>query len=123
MTNQCRRPLGASGSAQLSGGARAVGHQQALAEGLAPDLKARGVDMAATAPGPVRSGFAARARMTMGATDSLAAVARGTLAALGRRTTVRPAPLSRLLEWALAFLPRRGRARPSRSRVAAIRIW
>jgi short-subunit dehydrogenase len=84
---------------------------QSLAEGIGPELQARGVDVIAAAPGPVRSGFAARARMTMGATDSPAAVARGTLAVLGRRTTVRPAALSRLLEFALAFLPRRGRVR------------
>jgi short-subunit dehydrogenase len=84
---------------------------QSLAEGIAPELRARGVDLVAAAPGPVRSGFAAPARMTMGATDTPATVARGTLAALGRRTTVRPGLLSKLLEAALAFLPRRGRVR------------
>lgn len=84
---------------------------QSLAEGIAPELRRRGVDLVAAAPGPVRSGFAGRARMTMGATDSPATVARGALAALGRRTTVRPGLLSKLLEASLAFLPRRGRVR------------
>jgi short-subunit dehydrogenase len=84
---------------------------QSLAEGIAPEPKARGMDVVAAAPGPVRSGFARRARMTIGATDSPAAVAHGMLAALGRRVTVRPAPLSKLLAWALAFMPRRDRVR------------
>jgi hypothetical protein len=38
-------------------------------------------------------------------------VARGTLQALGRRGTVRPGWLSKLLAWALAPLPRWGRVR------------
>jgi short-subunit dehydrogenase len=84
---------------------------QSLAEGIAPELRARGVDVIATAPGPVRSGFASRARMTMGASETPMAVARGTLAALGRRVTVRPGLLSKLLEFSLSFLPRSGRVR------------
>lgn len=82
---------------------------QSLAEGIGPELRARRVDVLAVAPGPVRSGFAARAGMRMGATDSPATVAKGLLEALGRRSLVRPGLLSKLLELALTFLPRRGR--------------
>ncbi|MGK7867614.1 SDR family NAD(P)-dependent oxidoreductase [Falsiroseomonas sp. E2-1-a20] len=82
---------------------------QSLAEGIGPELRARGVDVLAVAPGPVRSGFAARAGMRMGATDSPGTVAKGLLEALGRRSLVRPGLLSKLLEFALTFLPRRGR--------------
>lgn len=82
---------------------------QSLAEGVAPELRARGVDVLAVAPGPVRSGFAARAGMRMGATDSPGAVAEGLVAALGRRALVRPGLLSKALEFSLSALPRRGR--------------
>ena len=81
---------------------------QSLAEGL---LAPRGVDVLASAPGPVKSGFAARASMTMSFAETPAEVACSTLSALGRQGTVRPGLLAKLLEWSLAFLPRWGRVR------------
>jgi short-subunit dehydrogenase len=84
---------------------------QSLAEALRLELAPRGVDVLASAPGPVASGFAQRARMQLGQTASPEEVARGTLAALGRRGTVRPGWLSKVLELALAPLPRWGRVR------------
>jgi len=84
---------------------------QSLAEALRLELAPRGVDVLASAPGPVATGFARRARMRPGMTTSPEDVARGTLAALGRLGTVRPGWLSKLLEWALAPLPRWGRVR------------
>lgn len=81
-----------------------------LAEGMAADLKDDGVAVTASAPGPVASGFAARAGMRMGATVSPETVARETLAALGKATVVRPGALSKLLGWNLAMLPRSARA-------------
>lgn len=84
---------------------------QTLAEGLRQELRPRGVDVLACAPGPVRSGFAARARMELGATVSPDTVARGALAALGRRTTVHPGGLSKVLMASLRTLPRSGRVR------------
>jgi short-subunit dehydrogenase len=84
---------------------------QTLAEGLHQELAPQGVDVLASAPGPVASGFASVARMTMGPTVSAGTVARQTLNALGRRTTVRPGALSRLLEGSLATLPRALRVR------------
>jgi hypothetical protein len=84
---------------------------QSFAEGLRLELKPHGVDVVASAPGPIRSGFAARASMTMGLAQTPRDVAGATLASLGRRGTVRPGWLSKFLEAALLFLPRWGRVR------------
>lgn len=84
---------------------------QSLAEALHVELAPRGVDVLAAAPGPVRTGFGARARMRMGAADSAEAVARATLAALGRKMTVTPGPVSKLLTMALMTAPRSLRVR------------
>ncbi len=81
---------------------------QTLAEGLRVELAPSGVDVIASAPGPIRTGFADRARLRMSLALSPDVVARVTLAALGRRTTVRPGWLSKLLGWSLALLPRWG---------------
>lgn len=82
---------------------------QTLAEGLASELKPHGVDVLASAPGPVRSGFQKRARMTANLAQTPEEVAGATLRALGRRVTVRPGFLAWALEASLALLPRRGR--------------
>jgi len=84
---------------------------QALAEGLRLELGPLGVDVIASAPGPVRSGFADRADMHMGMAADPDTVARGTLAALGRWTTIRPGFLSRFLEASLSTAPRFVRTR------------
>ena len=83
---------------------------QSLAEGIAPDLAARGVDVLASAPGPVRSGFAGRANMKMGGADSPETVASRTLAALGRRGRITPGMLGKVLSGSLSMLPRRTRS-------------
>ncbi len=82
---------------------------QSLAEGLRLELASQGVDILASAPGPVRSGFGGRADMQMSMTVSPDRVARDTLRALGRKTTVRPGFMSKFLEASLATLPRWGR--------------
>ncbi len=87
------------------------GYIQTLAEGLHAELAPHGVDVLASAPGPVHSGFAERANMRMGLALTSGEVARATLKALGRRTTVRPGRLSVLLEASLAPLPRWARTR------------
>jgi short-subunit dehydrogenase len=84
---------------------------QSLAEGLAVELAPFGVEVLSCAPGPVHSGFATNANMTMGAAATPSAVARGTLAALGSSRTVRPGFLSKLLGGSLALLPRWARVR------------
>lgn len=84
---------------------------QSLAEGLALELGPLGIDVLSSAPGPVASGFADRAGMRMGRAVTPDEVARGTLAALGRKTTVRPGFLSVLLEALMTGLPRWARSR------------
>lgn len=82
---------------------------QSLAEGLERELSPAGVDVLACAPGPVRTGFAARAGLTMDGAESAERVARETLDALGRRGTVRPGLRAKLLAGGLATLPRAAR--------------
>ena len=84
---------------------------QNLAEGLHRELAAQGVDVLSVAPGPVHSGFAARAEMTMNSATTPEVVARSALAALGRRMTVVPGWRGKFLTAALAMLPRRLRIR------------
>ena len=84
-------------------------YNQTLAEGLRKELQPFGIDVLACAPGPVSSGFAKRAGMVLGATVDPATVAKETLDALGRQTTVRPGLLSKILIGGLALLPRFGR--------------
>ena len=79
---------------------------QSLVEALHIELKASGVDVIACAPGPIASGFAARASMVMGMNQTPDVVARATLNALGRRPTVRPGYFSKLLEASFTGLPR-----------------
>lgn len=79
---------------------------QSLAEGLRVEWLGQGVEVLACAPGPVATGFAGRARMTLGRSSTPEVVARQTLAALGRRGTVRPGALSKLLGWGLGMAPR-----------------
>lgn len=84
---------------------------QSLAEALHVELAPLGVDVVASAPGPIHSGFAARAGMRLGLGLTPRDVAQATLDALGRRTTVRPGWLSKFLEGALLPLPRWARVR------------
>ncbi len=87
---------------------------QNLAEALYVELKPFGIDVLASAPGPVRSGFEARANMRMSAALEPQVVARETLDALGRRSTVIPGLLSKVLIYSLAPL-----TRPLRTRIMA----
>lgn len=80
---------------------------QSLAEGIRPELLIHGVDVLASAPGPVDSGFAQTAGMSMGSKDRADVVALGSLNALGRKQTVRPGRVSKTLGWSLSTAPRR----------------
>ena len=84
---------------------------QTLAEGLHSELRGSGVDVLSSAPGPVDTAFADRADLRPGRAADPQAVAVTTLRALGRRTTVAPGAMSKLLTWSLALLPRWGRIR------------
>lgn len=98
---------GAPGAAHY---AATKAYVQTLGEGLRSEL-APAVDVLVSAPGPVHTGFAARAGMTMARALQPRDVAVATLAALGRRTTVTPGGLSKVLRWSLATLPRSARTR------------
>ena len=87
------------------------GFVQSFAEGIAAELRPRGVDVLSVAPGPVGTGFAARAGMQMGQAATPEMVAQRALSALGRQTTVRAGFLAKFLGWSLAMLPRWGRVR------------
>lgn len=82
---------------------------QTLAEGLAIELKPYGVDILAAAPGPVESGFSQRANMKMSMSMSPSQVGVPILKALGRKTTVLPGFLTKLLVYSLRTVPRWGK--------------
>jgi len=84
---------------------------QTLAEALYVELAGAGVDVLACAPGPTDSGFAARANMKMGKALNPADIVQPTLDALGRKATVLPGFLSKLLTYSLVTLPRWARVR------------
>lgn len=84
---------------------------QSLAEGLRIELSPLNVDVLALAPGPVQSGFGARARMQMGLASSPESVARSAILQLGRQGTIVPGLLSKFLTYSLATLPRAARVR------------
>lgn len=82
---------------------------QTFAEGLYHELKPFGVDVLSVAPGPVKTGFGARAHMAMGMAETPAVVARQSLKALGKKITIRPGFLANFLGLSLRMLPRWGR--------------
>lgn len=84
---------------------------QTFAEGLQMELAPKGVKVLSVAPGPVRTGFGARAGMTMGAAATPDQIAQGILRALGHSGTIRPGFLAKLLGWNMALTPRPLRVR------------
>jgi uncharacterized protein len=103
--------LAFQGSPLATNYAATKAYVQSLAEGLRIEWSSHGVDVIACAPGPIHSGFATRARMRMALAQTPDVVAERTLAALGRRGTVRPGWLSKFLGWSLATAPRAIRVR------------
>lgn len=98
--------VGFQGVPRAANYAATKAYVQSLAEGLGHELGPKGVDVLASAPGPVNSGFAARANMRMGAALDPEVVARETLGALGRARTVRPGFMTKFLLFSLSLLPR-----------------
>jgi uncharacterized protein len=84
---------------------------QTLAEGIAEELESHGVDVLAAAPGPVESGFSQRANMKMSMSMTPAQVGVPILKALGRKTTVLPGFLTKLLVYSLRTVPRWGKVK------------
>ncbi|MBX9639862.1 MAG: SDR family NAD(P)-dependent oxidoreductase [Mycobacteriaceae bacterium] len=83
---------------------------QSLAEGLHRELKPRGVHVLSVAPGPVHTGFAARAGLTMKSAAAPEVVAEAMWSALGRRVTVVPGAQAKFLTASLRVLPRQLRS-------------
>ncbi len=77
---------------------------QNLAEGLSVELSGSGVDVLSVAPGPVASGFSQRANMVMGSALDPKEIAEEIIAAIGKKSLVRPGFLSKALEFALKSL-------------------
>jgi short-subunit dehydrogenase len=102
--------LAFQGAAGVANYAATKAFVQTFAEGLSRELKPRGVEVLAAAPGPTHSGFASRANMKMGFAATVEDVARATISALGRSGTVRPGFVAKFLGWSLAPLPRWARA-------------
>lgn len=80
-----------------SGYAASKAYIQTLAEALHYELKPFSVDVLAVAPGPIESGFSERANLFPTKTDRPEVVARQSVAALGRKVTLRPGFLAKLL--------------------------
>jgi short-subunit dehydrogenase len=103
--------VGFQGAPMAAHYAASKAYVQTLGEALHVELAPCGVDVLVSAPGPVHSGFAARARIQMGAAETPTTVARATLGALGRKMTVTPGALSKFLTWSLMTAPRSLRTR------------
>lgn len=103
--------VGFSGAPSSATYAATKNFVQSFAEGLAVELRPCGIRVLSVAPGPVGTGFAARAGMRMSRTETPETVARVSLSALSAVGTVRPGFLAKLLGWSLALLPRRARVR------------
>jgi short-subunit dehydrogenase len=79
---------------------------QSFAEALSVELQGFSIDVLAVAPGPVNSGFGARADMKMGKALLPSQIGVPILQALGRKTTVVPGTLSKILVYSLRTVPR-----------------
>ena len=98
--------VGWQGVPQTAHYAATKAYVQSLGEALRIELKPKHIDVLTSAPGPVQSGFAKRANMVMGAAVLPAVVARESLQALGKKGTVIPGGLSKLLTYSMLPLPR-----------------
>jgi len=103
--------VGYQGTPRAAHYAATKAYVQTLAEALHVELAPKGVDVLSSAPGPVNSRFGTRADMRMGAAEKPETVARATLNALGKKMTVTPGALSKLLTWSLMTAPRGLRVR------------
>ncbi len=84
---------------------------QSLSEALAIELKEEGIDVLAAAPGPVESGFSARANMKMNMSLKPEDVGVPIIEAIGRKTSILPGFLTKVLVYNLRMTPRWGKIR------------
>ena len=103
--------VGFQGNAMTANYAATKAYVQTLAEGLAVEMKPHGVTVQAVAPGPIATGFAARAGMTMGQAGTPEVVGRAIVRGLDRSGTIRPGLLSKVLGYNMAMTPRPLRVR------------
>ncbi|MET1259024.1 SDR family NAD(P)-dependent oxidoreductase [Flagellimonas sp. DF-77] len=82
---------------------------QSLGEALAAELRPLGIDVLCAAPGPVESGFGNRANMNMGMSMLPKDVAVPIISAIGKKPTLFPGTLTKLLVYSLRLLPRWGK--------------
>lgn len=93
---------------------------QSLGEGLYHELKPHGVDILAAAPGPVHSGFAGTANMEMANALSPEDVVIPILKAIGKKATVFPGMLTKILVFGLRTVPRWGKTRIMKTVMASM---
>jgi hypothetical protein len=79
---------------------------QSFAEAIRVELKPSKIDVLSVAPGPVLSGFDTRANMKIERGVTPEQVASESLRALGKKTTVVPGSLSKILTYSLFTAPR-----------------
>lgn len=103
--------VGFQGTPNAAHYAATKAYVQSLGEGLYHELKPYGVDVLAAAPGPVNTKFARVANMQMGNALSPEEVAGPILKALGKRPTVFPGALTKILVFGLRTVPRWGKIR------------
>ncbi len=84
---------------------------QSLSEALALELKNEGIDVLAAAPGPVASGFADRANMKMDMSLRSEDIGVPIIQAIGRKSTILPGILTKVLVYNLRMTPRWGKIR------------
>lgn len=84
---------------------------QSLGEGLYHELKPYNVDVLSAAPGPVDSGFATTANMKLGQALDPDDITVPILKALGKKSTVFPGTLTKILIFGLRTVPRWGKIR------------
>ena len=98
------------GVPQAANYAATKAYVQSLAEALSRELPEQGIDVLSSAPAQVSTGFMQRANMRSDGADP-EVIAKKTLEALGKKTTVYPHFKSWFLSTALSTLPRFARVR------------
>ena len=103
--------LGFHGAPFAANYAATKAYVQSLGEGIARELKPEGIDVLTAAPGPVETGFASRADMKMGQTQTAEKIALSIINAIGRKSTTIPGFLSKFLAYNLMLVPRWAKVR------------
>jgi len=103
--------VGFQGNAMTANYAATKAYAQTLAEGLAIEMAPKGVSVQAVAPGPIASGFAARAGLTISQASTPEVAGKAIVRRLGRSGTIRPGLLSKVLGYTLGATPRPLRVR------------